>query len=171
MTQIDSIRVDVPSTLARIRQFYSQRKERVAREAAFLEEQGIGLLSSISRRSRLRQPPAYGNSESGGRQLCVGLDLFGICAAGSRHGKQLWISFRKNMPKRTCFSDSRFAKRCRHFRALKISLWLPRLEIAVRNEIAGLTGCDPGKKWILLSFTTLDWNEEALNKSGAHQRL
>ena len=31
-----------------------------------------------------------------------------------------------------------------------------------RSEIAGLTGCNPGKKWILLSFTTLHWNEEAL---------
>ena len=44
MTQIDSIRVDVPSTLERIRAIYSRRKERVAREAAYLEEQGIGLV-------------------------------------------------------------------------------------------------------------------------------
>ncbi len=34
-----------------------------------------------------------------------------------------------------------------------------------RNVIARLTRCDPGKKWVLLSFTTLDWTEEALQKS------
>jgi hypothetical protein len=31
-----------------------------------------------------------------------------------------------------------------------------------RSEIAALCGCDPGKKWILLSFTTLEWNHESL---------
>jgi L-arabinokinase len=33
-----------------------------------------------------------------------------------------------------------------------------------RSEIVALTGCDPGKKWILLSFTTLDWSEETLER-------
>jgi L-arabinokinase len=33
-----------------------------------------------------------------------------------------------------------------------------------RPEIASLTGCDREKKWILLSFTTLDWDEGALKK-------
>jgi L-arabinokinase len=33
-----------------------------------------------------------------------------------------------------------------------------------RDRIAEITGCDRNKKWILLSFTTLDWNEEALAK-------
>jgi hypothetical protein len=31
-----------------------------------------------------------------------------------------------------------------------------------RREISALHGCDAGRKWILLSFTTLDWNGEAL---------
>jgi L-arabinokinase len=31
-----------------------------------------------------------------------------------------------------------------------------------REEIARLTGSDPKKRWILLSFTTLEWDERAL---------
>ena len=33
-----------------------------------------------------------------------------------------------------------------------------------REEIASLTQCDPYKKWVLLSFTTLEWNAEALER-------
>ena len=31
-----------------------------------------------------------------------------------------------------------------------------------RDDLVRLTGCSPQKKWVLLSFTTLDWNEAAL---------
>ena len=34
-----------------------------------------------------------------------------------------------------------------------------------RDELVKLTGCDPKKKWILLSFTSLDWDEQALNRA------
>ena len=35
-----------------------------------------------------------------------------------------------------------------------------------RKEIARITGCDPGRKWVLLSFTTLEWGAEALARVG-----
>jgi len=35
--------------------------------------------------------------------------------------------------------------------------------ICRRSQIAARTGCDPGKKWALLSFTSLGLNEHALN--------
>jgi hypothetical protein len=33
-----------------------------------------------------------------------------------------------------------------------------------REKIAKITGCNPKAKWILLSFTTLAWNDEALTR-------
>jgi L-arabinokinase len=33
-----------------------------------------------------------------------------------------------------------------------------------RADISALTGCDIAKQWILLSFTSLDWTEEALDR-------
>jgi hypothetical protein len=33
-----------------------------------------------------------------------------------------------------------------------------------RQELIALTGCRPDRKWILLSFTTLDWDEATLRR-------
>jgi len=33
-----------------------------------------------------------------------------------------------------------------------------------REDIAAMTGADPAKQWVLLSFTTLEWDEAALQK-------
>ncbi len=35
-----------------------------------------------------------------------------------------------------------------------------------RGEIARIAGCDPDRKWVLLSFTTLDWDAGALARVG-----
>ena len=64
----------------------------------------------------------------------------------------------RNMPKRTCFSDSRFAKEMQAFPHIEDIPLVASPGNSRRNEIAGLTGSDPEKKWILLSFTTLDWD-------------
>jgi len=51
---------------------------------------------------------------------------------------------------------------CPHFPKLKDVPLIASPGINRRSEIAAISGCDPDKKWILLSFTTLSWNDDSL---------
>ncbi len=162
MVQRDSIRVDVAATLGRVRELYARRAELVGRESDFLRQINAGVVVTdipaipIEAAAALGIPSvAVGNfswdwiysefveRDSGWREI---VDV--LKEQYSQAGLLLRLPF--------CGDMSVFP------RILDIPLTAapgnPR-----RNRITGLTGCRGDKKWALLSFTTLEWNEDALD--------
>ncbi len=163
MTQIDSIRVDVPSTLERVRALYSRRKEMVEKEAAYLTEQGIGLCVVD-----IPALPIEAASKAGVPCIAVGNFSWDWIYSEFLPQNAAWGPLidrlreaygRTDLLLRLPFCDSMEA-----FPNVEDIPLVASPGTSRKEELADWTRCDPAKKWILLSFTTLEWTEEALRK-------
>ena len=163
MTQIDSIRVDVPSTLERIRAIYSQRKERVAREAAKLEKQGVGLVVVD-----IPALPIEAAAMTGIPCLAVGNFawdwIYAEFISQDPGWREIVDILHEEYAKTDLLLRLPFCETMQAFPHIEDIPLVASPGNSRRNMIAGLTRSDPGKKWILLSFTTLDWTDETLAK-------
>lgn len=163
MVQMDSIRVDIPSTLTRLQQIYASSEELIRGEMAFIREKTIDLvvvdIPSIPVEAAHRcgiQSVAIGNfgwdwiyEPFIERDQGWGPIVDEIRAAYSKTDMLMRLPFSEEMrafPKKMDLPLVASAGNCR------------------RGDIAGLLRCDPAKKWILLSFTTLEWNGSALDR-------
>jgi hypothetical protein len=161
MFQLDSIRVDVSATLAKVQEFYARRKELVEREATFLRQEGIRLIVAD-----IPALPFEAAAVAGIPRVAVG--NFGW--------DWIYSEFVPRDPQWKLFVDiisEQYAKTdlllrlpfCEEMRAFPRVEDIPLVASpgnAKRAKIAAMTGCDPAKKWVLLSFTTLEWDEPAL---------
>jgi len=161
MTQLDSIRVDVPSTLARIQKLYARREDRAAREAAYLVEQGIGLVVVD-----IPALPVEAAARIGIPRLAVGnfgwdwiYSEFVSQAAG---WQPIVDILREEYAQTNLLLRLPFCERMKVFPRIEDIPLVASPGKSRKAEIVDLTGCDPGRKWILLSFTTLAWSETAL---------
>jgi L-arabinokinase len=163
MVQRDSIRVDVEATLEQVLELTGRRAELAAGEVDFLRESGAELVVAdipampLEAAAKLGLPRvAIGNFswdwiyspfvERDARWRGV-IDLF---EEGYRQADLLLkLPFAPEMPV--------FA------RQEEVGL-LARPGRNRRAELARATGADPAKRWVLLSFTTLEWNDEALRR-------
>jgi L-arabinokinase len=163
MAQIDSIRVDVPSTLERIRAIYSQRKERVAGEAAKLEKQGVGLVVVD-----IPALPIEAAATLGIPRVAVGNFawdwIYEEFIPQDPGWREIVDIFHEEYAKTDLLLRLPFCETMRAFPRIEDIPLVASPGKSCKNLIAGLTRCDPGKKWILLSFTTLDWTDETLAK-------
>jgi hypothetical protein len=161
MVQKDSIRVDVDATLREALDLLEDRPALVDEEAQFLRAEGADLVVAD-----VPAIPLEAAAEAGLHAFAVGnfswdwiyrpfvardprwqavVDAF---AEGYRHAKLLFkLPFSPDMPVFRRHVDV----------PLLASPGRPR-----RDDLARLCGADPAKRWILLSFTTLDWNDNAL---------
>jgi hypothetical protein len=163
MTQIDSIRVDVPSTLAKVRQLYSGRKERVKQEADFLKRQGIQLTVVD-----IPALPLEAAALAGIPRVAVGNFswdwIYSEFVPQDSAWKPIVDVIREEYAKTDLLLRLPFCDSMNAFPHIEDIPLVASPGQSRRAEIAGLTQCDPAKKWILLSFTTLEWNDEALSK-------
>ena len=163
MTQVDSIRVDVPSTLTKITQFYSRRKERVAREEAFLKRQKIGLIVVD-----IPALPIEAAAGIGIPRLAVGNFawdwIYSEFIAEDAAWQAIVDIFREEYAQTDLLLRLPFCEQMQAFPRIEDIPLVTSPGQACKQEIARLTGADPAKKWILLSFTTLDWSEQALKR-------
>jgi hypothetical protein len=163
MTQIDSIRIDVPSTLERISAIYSRRKERVAREAAKLEKQGVGLIVVD-----IPALPIEAAALTGIPRLAVGNFawdwIYSEFIPQDPGWREIVDILHEEYAKTDLLLRLPFYETMQAFPRIEDIPLVASPGNSRRNVIAGLTRCDPGKKWILLSFTTLDWTDETLAK-------
>ena len=163
MTQIDSIRVDVPSTLERVRAIYSQRKERVAREAAKLENLGVGLVVVD-----IPALPIEAAAVMGIPRLAVGNFawdwIYAEFISQDPGWREIVDILHEEYAKTDLLLRLPFCETMQAFPHIEDIPLVASPGISRRNVIARLARSDPGKKWILLSFTTLDWTDEALAK-------
>ena len=165
MVQLDSIRVDVDATLERVGRLHARRQALVEQEADFIENNGIKAVVSdipaipIESAAMLGIPSlAIGNFgwdwiyseflERDPRWSRI-VDMFR--KQYSQTGLLLRLPFCEKMSSFPCVEDI----------PLVASPGRPR-----RLEIADLTESDPGKKWVLLSFTDLAWGRRALSSVG-----
>jgi len=163
MTQIDSIRVDVPSTLEKLCALYSRRMEIVEAETAYLAEQGIALCVVD-----IPALPVEAARKAGVRCIAVGNFSWDWIYSEFLPQDAAWgpiiDSLREEYGKTDLLLRLPFCDRMDAFPIIEDIPLVASPGTPRREEIANWTRCDPVRKWILLSFTTLEWTEEALRR-------
>jgi len=161
MVQLDSIRVDVAATLDRALNLYAAREELLANETAFLKETGIDLVVSD-----IPSLPLEAAARAGIPRLAVGNFswdwIYSEFLADDRRWRPVTEMFREQYARADLLLRLPFHDEMAAFPIKEDIPLVARPGKLCRERIAGLTGCDPEKKWVLLSFTTLDLSEEAL---------
>lgn len=166
MVQLDSIRVDVPETLRRVQALFADRKRRVAEEARWLEANRIRLIAAD-----LPSLPFEAAARAGIPRIAVGnfawdwiYEEFIERDAGWRDIVEI---IRSGYAQADLLIRLPFAEQ---MTAFPQRVDVPLVSTAGRSrrpELARRFGCDAGKTWVVLSFTTLDWDESALRRVAA----
>ena len=161
MVQKDSIRVDVGATLDEALELVAERDKLIDYEAEMLRGEGADLVVAD-----IPSIPIEAAAEAGVPAVAV----------GNFSWDWIYAPFAARDPRwRTAIRM--FAEGYRQAKLLLKLPFSPAMPVfpkhvdipllakpgrARRGEIAALTGADERKRWVLLSFTTLDWNEAAL---------
>ncbi len=163
MVQLDSIRVDVDASLSRVEQLYSRRGEIVAQESDYLRENDVGLIV-VDIPALPLESAALLNIP----RLAVGNFAWDWIYSNFLGRNPRWKSivdiFREEYSMTDLLLRLPF---CEQMKAFPHVEDLPLVASPGRDrraEIADLAAVDPSKKWILLSFTSLDWNPDALDR-------
>ncbi len=161
MVQLDSIRVDLDATLERLQHLYHQRGNLVEQEAAFFAEQGIGVVVAD-----IPGIPIEAAALAGIPSIAVGNFgwdwIYSEFARRNSRWDRIADMFREQYAKAGLLLRLPFCEEMAAFPRIEDLPLVARAGRPRRDEISALTGCDPGKRWVLLSFTTLNWGEDAL---------
>jgi hypothetical protein len=161
MIQLDSIRVDVDATLEKIEQLCSCRKQLLDQESDYLNRNGIALVVAD-----IPAIPLEAAALLGIPTIAVGNFawdwIYSAFAARDKRWEQIVHIFREQYAKTDLLLRMPFCEEMRAFRHIEDIPIVASPGRMRRSIISDLTGCDSNKKWILLSFTTLDWNDDTL---------
>jgi len=163
MVQLDSIRVDVDATLEKVVRLYNRRGELIEHERDFLREGAFaGIVADI--------PAIPFEAAAEARVPGVAISNFS------------WDWIYSEFLQRNPLWPRLIEEICRGYRCAELLLRFPfsdemrvfrRIEdlplVAApgrerRAELARHAGARMDRKWVLLSFTTLDWGEAALRR-------
>ena len=163
MVQKDSIRVDVEATLERALLLVKNRAGWVMQEAEFLRGEGAGLVVAD-----IPSIPLEAASAAGIPGVAMGNFswdwIYAPFVERDSRWKQVIGLFEEGYRKARVLLKLPFSPDMSVFeKQVEIPL-LAKAGRARRAELAAMTGADEGKRWILLSFTTLDWDEAALRE-------
>jgi len=163
MVQLDSIRVDVDATREKVERLYSLRADLVAQEAEFLEQGGFGLLVAD-----IPAIPLEAAALAGIPRIAVGNFswdwIYSEFASRDARWQAAIQALEQGYAQANLLLRLPFSGDMRIFRRAEDLPLLASPGRSCRQEIANLTGCPFETKWILLSFTTLDWGAEALDR-------
>ncbi|HOO20034.1 MAG TPA: hypothetical protein PL011_01450 [Kiritimatiellia bacterium] len=163
MVQKDSIRVDVDATLDEALELAAERPVLVDVEAEFLRGEGADLVVAD-----IPSIPLEAAAEAG----------LPAVAVGNFSWDWIYAPFAKRDP-RWLRVINLFEQGYRQARLLLKLPFSPAMPVFARHvdipllakpgrdrraELAAATGADPARRWVLLSFTTLDWSEDALRR-------
>jgi len=161
MVQLDSIRVDVAATLDRALALYAARERLLANETAFLKEANIDMVVTD-----IPSLPLEAAARVGIPCVAVGNFSWDWIYSEFLTDDSRWLPivemFREQYARADLLLRLPFHDEMEVFPKKEEIPLVARPGTPIRDKIAGLTGCDPEKKWVMLSFTTLDLNEEAL---------
>ena len=163
MVQKDSIRVDVDATLEEALELVEERGRLVDCEAEFLRGSGARLVVAD-----VPSIPIEAAAEAGIPAVAIGNFswdwIYGPFAERDGRWRQAIEAFEEGYRQAKLLLKLPFSPGMEIFGE---RVELPLLAKPGRNrrgEIAKATGADPGKRWALLSFTTLYWGEDALRE-------
>jgi len=163
MVQLDSIRVDVEATLRNIESVYSRREELIEQEAAFLRARNISLV--------VADIPAL-PLEAAGRARIPGIAvsnfgwdwIYSAFIRRDRRWRRIVDQIRMGYEQAALLLRLPFAEEMRAFRRIEDLPVVATPGRERRAEIAAETGARPEQPWILISFTSLEWDDDALDR-------
>lgn len=161
MVQIDSVRVDVPATLHACRNLLKHADTLRRIERRFLRERGVAAV--------VCDIPSIPMEAASAENIPA-------LAAGNFGWDWIYEDFIAQDPAWMEISDvfRQGYRRCNLLMRMPfaepMAAFPQKVDIGVtarpgtprRNELAALTGADPAKRWVLLSFAELAWDEAAL---------
>lgn len=168
MVQLDSLRADIDRTLVECRVLLARADALCEQETAFLR--GIGAAAVVC---DIPSIPLEAAKRAGVPALAAGnfgwdwiYEEFIERDAGWREIVEV---FRRGYRQADLLLQMPFSG--------PMTAFPRRTEIGVtarpgrprRSELAALTGADPAKRWVLLSFAKLEWGGEALAELSAHK--
>jgi hypothetical protein len=161
MVQLDSIRVDIPATLERVWKLCGNRDALKRCETEFLLSHNVHLVAAD-----IPSIPLEAAAQVGIPGIAVGNFSWDWIYSDYQGEDARWRAVCRAFAEG--YAQSRLLLRLPFHAEMDV---FPNIEdvplLATpggvrRDEIAELTGALPGVPWILLSFTTLDWDEAAL---------
>jgi L-arabinokinase len=165
MVQLDSIRVDVAASLDRIGAVYSRHSSLIEEEAVFFKENRIDAVVCD-----IPAIPLEAAARLGIPRIAAGNFswdwIYSEFIALDKRWQSVVDAFRKAYAKTDLLLRLPFYGDMSVFPNIEDIPLVASPGREHRDKIADETGCDRNKKWILLSFTSLDWNEEALARVG-----
>ncbi|MCF7848440.1 MAG: hypothetical protein K9M45_06280 [Kiritimatiellales bacterium] len=161
LVQQDSIRVDLDASLRAVEEIYSREEELIQGEVEFIRQNGVGVVVAD-----IPAIPLAAAKRAGVPAIAVG--NFGwdwIYSDFVRHDPRWQIhvdKFREAYARTDLLIRIPFAEKMKAFPNKTDVPVLAKPGTNRRMEIADATEAESSKKWVLLSFTTLDWNSQAL---------
>jgi len=162
MVQKDSIRVDVAATLAATLELLEERPRLVDYEAEVLRGEGADLVVAD-----IPSIPLEAAAAAGIPAVAVGNFswdwIYAPFALRDPRWRPVVRMFEEGYRKAKLLLKLPFSPAMSIFPRRTDLPLLARPGRARRRELAALTGADANKRWVLLSFTSLEWNEPALD--------
>ena len=166
MVQLDSVRVDVPETLRRVRALLDRAEDLTAAHARWLEQGGYDLVVSD-----IPAMPIEAAARAGLPSIGVSNFSWSWIYEGLAGLDPAWCdisaAFARSYAKTGLLLRLPFSDAMTEFPRRRDVGLLARPGRRDRDRLAALTGADPGKRWALLSFSTLDWDAAALREVSA----
>jgi hypothetical protein len=162
MVQLDSIRVDVPRTLADMESLYARRDDVIASEAAYLAAARIALVVVD-----IPALPLEAAARLGVARIAIGNFSWDWIYSALLPAEPRWgpliAALERGYAEADLLLRLPFAPEMTAFRAVEDLPLVASPGRERRAELSALTGADAARKWVLLSFTSLDWDESALD--------
>lgn len=163
MVQKDSIRVDVPATLDQLRKLYDRSEDLIDREVAFLKERNIALVVVD-----IPAIPLEAAAIAGVPSIAISSFGWDWIYSGFMDQDERWEPIVERISNAYAKTDLLlrlpFSETMRAFPEIEDISLVASPGTSRRGAISKRLNCDPEKKWILISFTTLDLNKEALDR-------
>jgi L-arabinokinase len=163
MVQLDSVQVDVPATLAAVENLYDDHDRKVAAEAEYLARIGAALVVCD-----IPAMPIESARRAGCPALAVGNFAWDWIYSDFRDRDARWqglIAHFANAYEQTdLLLRLPFAEEMRAFPRREDVPLLASPGTARRHQVSELTGCPEDVPWVLLSFTSLDWDAAAVRQ-------
>ena len=161
MVQVDSVCINIGATLERAQNLRSNWEPLVDQEARLLEERHAGLVVAD-----IPAIPLQAAARAGIPGLAVanfGWDwIYQEYAARDARWLPVVRAFASGYATARLLLRLPLHEEMSSFPSVEDIPLVSSPGVDRRCEIAGLTGCSPAHHWVLLSFTTLAWNTEAL---------
>lgn len=167
LVQLDSVRADIPATLEKVTALLARRPALLEEETIWLRSAGVNVVVAD-----IPAIPLTAAARAGLPRVAIGNFSWDWIYAPYAETDARWRpavdAFRADYANADVLLQYPLSPDMSATFPRRIDIPLPsRPGHSRRAELASRTGADPARRWILLSFTTLDWTPEALARVAA----